>query len=484
MPSRIRRYPVKRNQTALDIAQELGISSQSLLQANPGVKTLKPGVVLNVPGGIQPLMDAPGVPPSPGQAPKGDPLPPPPPPAVVPPPYAGGYGATPPPAPTGQAPKGWTPPAPAPNYGGYQPGTGWVQPPAQQPAPVYAPPYAGGYGATPPAPVYAGGGYGATPKINAPRFDQEIATQPQSLGPIQYLSALPLRIGQALAPRIAQFNQAFQPLQPLRRVGGEFQPIAAPAGKGYNPQTMAGKPVSQPNPSQFAQSLPGTQRRPGQRYPAGYTQPPTEEYIPPAWKQIGYRGPRPSQVNPRQSLAQPKIVSEGAQAWFKAGLDQFLPEGYDPTMEGVWYRDEYGRLFSAAWPRAYVVASGFARGEYPTYVLKGDQQALGLSDAELEAAGYFKDPSGNWIKLNTGQVEQPVLTGGYAGGGGGYGGGCRRYGGGGGGGGGYGSYRGGSSAMRPSYGSSGGYIPPAAQGVSPTGRRMNNAGIGLINWRI
>jgi hypothetical protein len=165
-------------------------------------------------------------------------------------------------------------------------------------------------------------------------------------------------------------------------------------------------------------------------------------------------------------------------------LNQFLPEGYDPSMEGVWYRDEYGRLFSAAWPRAYTVASGFAREEYPTYVLKGDQQALGLSDAELEAAGYFKDPSGNWIKLNTGQVEQPVLTGGYAGGGGGYGGGGRRYGGGSGGGGGYGSYRGGSAAMRPSYGTSSGYIPPAAQGVSPTGRRMNNAGIGLINWRI
>src|SRR3972149_10538459 len=98
MPPRIRRYPVKRNQTALDIAQELGISSQSLLQANPGVKTLKPGVVLNVPGNIQPLMDAPGVPPSPGQAPKGW-VPPKPKPIVPPPPvYAGGgYGATQPP---------------------------------------------------------------------------------------------------------------------------------------------------------------------------------------------------------------------------------------------------------------------------------------------------------------------------------------------------------------------------------------------------
>src|SRR3972149_6085149 len=147
MPPRIRRYPVKRNQTALDIAQELGISSQSLLQANPGVKTLKPGVVLNVPGtGIQPL-----------NAPKGDPIPPP------------------PPAPTGQAPKGWVSPPP-------------VYTPPPQPAPVYAPPYAGGYGATPPAPVYAGGGYGATPKINAPRFDQEIAQAPAAGG---WFSELP-----------------------------------------------------------------------------------------------------------------------------------------------------------------------------------------------------------------------------------------------------------------------------------------------------
>src|SRR3990167_1710756 len=194
MPIRRRSYTVKRNQTALDIALELGLSSQQLLQANPGISTFKPGVVLTVPKapsgpGIAPKNAPKGdplPPPPPGQAPKGNPLPPPPP-AYVPPPYAGGYGATPPPA--GQAPKGWVPPAPVYN-------------PPPQPAPVYAPPYAGGYGATPPAPVYAGGGYGATPQINAPRFDQEIGTQPQSLGPIQYLSALPLRIGQALAPRI------------------------------------------------------------------------------------------------------------------------------------------------------------------------------------------------------------------------------------------------------------------------------------------
>src|SRR3990167_8657789 len=399
-----RSYTVKRNQTALDIALELGLSSQQLLQANPGISTFKPGVVLKVPGtGIQPLNAPKGdplPPPPPGQAPKGNPLPPPPP-AYVPPPYAGGYGATPPPA--GQAPKGWVPPPPVYN-------------PPPQPAPVYAPPYAGGYGATPPAPVYAGGGYGATPKINAPRFDQEIATQ-QPQNPAQFLGlATPMALQQAWNQIRTGFTaltqrpqQPIQPLQPLRRVGGEFQPIAAPAGKGYNPQTMAGKPVSQTNPPQFTQQRPGRQG-------------------------TGARPiPQPKAGEPGAAPPGPQGVSLGAQAWFKAGLNQFLPEGYDPSMEGVWYRDEYGRLFSAAWPRAYVVASGFARGEYPTYILKGDQQALGLSDAELEAAGYFKDPSGNWIKLNTGQVEQPVLTGGYAGGGGGYGGGGRRYGGGGGG---------------------------------------------------
>ena len=55
-----RSYTVKRNQTALDIALELGLSSQQLLQANPGISTFKPGVVLTVPKapagpGIAPL---------------------------------------------------------------------------------------------------------------------------------------------------------------------------------------------------------------------------------------------------------------------------------------------------------------------------------------------------------------------------------------------------------------------------------------------
>src|SRR3990167_8294570 len=419
MPPRIRRYPVKRNQTALDIAQELGISSQSLLQANPGVKTLKPGVVLNVPGGIQPLMDAPGVPPSPGQAPKGNPLPPPPPPAVVPPPYAGGYGATPPPAPTGQVPKGWVPPAPAPNYGGYQPGTGWVQPPAQQPAPVYAPPYAGGgYGATPPAPVYAGGGYGATPKINAPRFDQEIATQPQN--PAQFLGlATPMALQQAwnqirmgagaLFPRSPQPVQPLQPLSPFQNwvkgwaepVGNVVQGVSTALGRGIVGATRG---IAA---SQGIEQVPGNMAR---GFAAGVAPQPTQTH-----------SPRPAP--PSQPQAPPAAAP--------------------PTPGGaiIYARDEYGRLFPAYIPQltatgeitpgdaqkmyqvqAYANATQIARGDKPSFLSANVIPLLKLDQATLEAMGYKLDAQGNaWLMPELGQLGNPEVTQDWNSYGGGYG---------------------------------------------------------------
>ena len=58
--------------------------------------------------------------------------------------------------------------------------------------------------------------------------------------------------------------------------------------------------------------------------------------------------------------------------------------------EPIWYRNEYGRLFNASIGRSYPVLMGLLRGEYPSWILAGDQQALGLSDLVLETLGYIK----------------------------------------------------------------------------------------------
>ena len=51
-----RNYVVRRGQSILDIASELGVNSQDILNLNPSVKALHPGIVLRTPGsGIAPL---------------------------------------------------------------------------------------------------------------------------------------------------------------------------------------------------------------------------------------------------------------------------------------------------------------------------------------------------------------------------------------------------------------------------------------------
>src|SRR3990167_9557264 len=401
-----RSYTVKRNQTALDIALELGLSSQQLLQANPGISTFKPGGVLKGPGtGIQPLNAPKGdplPPPPPGQAPKGNPLPPPPP-ADVPPPYAGGYGATQPPA--GQAPKGWVTPPPVYN-------------PPPQPAPVYAPPYAGGYGATPPAPVYATGGYGATPKINAPRFDTEIATQPQN--PAQFLGlATPMALQQAwnqirmgagaLFPRSPQPVQPLQPLSPFQNwlkgwaepVGNVVQGVSTALGRGIVGATRG---IAA---SQGIEQVPGNMAR---GFAAGVAPQPTQTH-----------SPRPAP--PSQPQAPPAAAP--------------------PTPGGaiIYARDEYGRLFPSYIPQltatgeitpgdaqkmyqvqAYANATQIARGDKPSFLSANVIPLLKLDQATLEAMGYKLDAQGNaWLMPELGQLGNPEVSNNWTGYGGGYG---------------------------------------------------------------
>jgi hypothetical protein len=63
---------------------------------------------------------------------------------------------------------------------------------------------------------------------------------------------------------------------------------------------------------------------------------------------------------------------------------------------GCWYRDEFGRLFNVNEPHHNVVSICIRRGDHPSKIFASDQEALGLTDAELTAMGYTKNSSGNW----------------------------------------------------------------------------------------
>lgn len=100
------------------------------------------------------------------------------------------------------------------------------------------------------------------------------------------------------------------------------------------------------------------------------------------------------------------------------------------------------------------------QGIYPLVFYGYDQAKMGITDAELSAAGYKRDKWGTWIRQSPTAGRKPqAATGGYSGG---YSGGGR----GGGGGGGGGTPR-----------SINGYAPAASRGYDPSL-------LGLISWRI
>ena len=114
----------------------------------------------------------------------------------------------------------------------------------------------------------------------------------------------------------------------------------------------------------------------------------------------------------------------------------------------------------------YLVENGIL----PLVFTASETARLGLTEAELQAAGYEVDQYGNWIRSKFEEQAAPAEGGG---GGGGYGGYYGRGGGGGGGGGGYGGY-------------SPGYYAPGedTRSYSPTGRQYPSARFGLVSWRI
>lgn len=103
---------------------------------------------------------------------------------------------------------------------------------------------------------------------------------------------------------------------------------------------------------------------------------------------------------------------------------------------------------------AEALALKMQEGQFPLMVFPPTQEAWGVSDAELLAAGYEKNEDGIWVRQDVGGL--PTTQGYSTGGGGGY----RTYGGGGG----------------------GGYLYPRA--YNSTGYKYAPTGFGLVNWRI
>jgi len=106
----------------------------------------------------------------------------------------------------------------------------------------------------------------------------------------------------------------------------------------------------------------------------------------------------------------------------------------------------------------------------PIVFTAAEVERLGLTAAELQAAGYEVDQYGAWIRSRFEEADAPA----EGGGGGGYGGGGYYGGGGGGGGGGYGG------------GGGGYYYGPGEEtrSYSPTGRQYPSGRFGLTSWRI
>ena len=443
----------------LEIARKLFNDAQyapSLIKANKDILNLRPGQVIRVPPTISPL-----------QAPKGQP--------------PGGYNP-----PDGQKQKGappgkYKPPAPAPPPPDYIPDE--YLPPTYRPKPRKQKPKKEQPELGPPPPQYV------TPRPRfdeeqpvpvypRPRFDEEIA--PRGVPPAQQ------RPRGTVVPAIAALYTApwMQNLfTGIAQRAAEALPVERPTLPRFGPpqgrlptrESLAGGGFWQRMAENIARV----------RGPAGVSAAARQTRYPPApWQNIP-EGLGPAVGPPAGPGSVPQEFL-GAETYKIAGLEKVIP-GYDPAWAGLWYRDEYGRMFNAAWPRAYTVASGFARGEYPSIVLASDQRALKLSDADLEAAGYQKNEEGNWVRLDV--QAMPEVTQEWGGGGGGalqqrgyYGGG--NGGGGGGGGGGY-------SVSYPSYtqtGRGGGgvsYLQPSpGAGRGPGGMNIRPGLFGLVNWRI
>jgi hypothetical protein len=139
--------------------------------------------------------------------------------------------------------------------------------------------------------------------------------------------------------------------------------------------------------------------------------------------------------------------------------------------------------------RSSIIEFYLENGMLPAIIFREDIARLGITEAELIAAGYVKDQFGDWIRgeMTPAEMERVAEEGG---GGGAYyprGGGGPRAG---------GDPRAGGVGGYPGYGGGFGgieinfpeglrsFVQQQQRGVSPTGRSVRPARMGAVTWRI
>lgn len=427
-------YTLKKGESLLQIAKQNGISYDSLLAANPGVRSGTPGVVLRLPttqlGGADPK--SPWTPDLPQPDPKGTYTPPPPP--------ANPYGRRPTPV---------RPPGPI----------------APTPQPTYTPPVVGYTGAQtpPPAPVVT---YtGAQPAPTPP--------------PVQNQALIPgaFQVGQAVAPYIADrfggyLNRLFNRgaiARNLRGVGDFFD--VSDQARQYENNPALGPVFGLAEslgqlPAAGARALatsvsdtgPGvTQRQPGRNVGLAGPAPNATRAIAESEAEIN---PELGHITYRMMLADGTVGRSNIYSMSSedVGADGRL------TLEAIEkYEDQ----------RAEHVGMSLLRRQKPQIIMEHDRLANGISRDEMLEMGYYFNPDTDVWEYGQPIGDEPQIAGAampYSGYGYGYGGGGPRY-----------SYpKGGGGTYTPYFD----YTQPGARGRIPQQIQNNPARFGMVTWRI
>ena len=413
-------YTVKQGEDWISLAAKLQVPLQNLLNLNPDIKSLSAGTGLRVPrvpasAATQTLA---------GQTPK-----------------SGGKGFL----------QGQGPPRPEGKGGGRLPGGQLpipprFTPPAGKPFRPYQPP--GGGKAAPPPPA---------PRLLPPQYKPGV--QPRMILPPR---PQPVFQGQ----RREQALSATYPPAPRAPQAGAQATYPAPQwGAGYgataNLRAFPGARAT------ATAEIPWYKRR--------------RENL------FGAPGPEPFWSGPAAQISgRAGVAPQPAAQPYTGYAARFAPtRGLSPTttpttaditglIPNTFIR-EGGQFFTpypagAQPPDSSIVDYLVENGMLPIVFTAAEVERLGLTAAELQAAGYEVDQYGAWIRSRFEEADAPA----EGGGGGGYGGGGYYGGGGGGGGGGYGG------------GGGGYYYGPGEEtrSYSPTGRQYPSGRFGLTSWRI
>ncbi len=451
------KYTWKTGDNLFDLAEQYGTTSTAILEANPGLRQPLPGIVLTIPGAITQtttttLAEDPKGPKTPEQF-----VTQPPPEPVLPDWFP--TIPTVPPLPGVPDPKGpYTSDLPTPAPGAT------VLPSVQQP--VLQSPFAVGPASTLPQSLY-------------PDLRPEAQIYPQQGRPLaDYLGTFPTvsPAGRPLSDYLTQQQPPDWRIQPTTTTGQRIQTwVNALLGRTEPPRLQS------PFPAGPASTLGGAPAA------GGYS---TGTVVGPSGLQPMVQGEREPIL---RALIERGMSPDEALLAIKRGMGNVVPQGpFAPPTTGP----PGGPIFpmgEGGWPdiggpepiRSSIIEYYLDNGLLPLIFFREDIARLGITEAELIAAGYVKDQFGDWVRgeMTPAEAEMVAEEGGGGGGyyprrGGGGGGGQARAGGGGGG------------YPYPVYPSSRGapypqsFVQRGQRGISPTGRNVRPARMGMINWRI